>query len=212
MHLLRATFDRDRAYEKISELLALEDHPERLAEKLSLPRDVEKIKAGIAVTSYARLLKEVEKLREFVALEKEIEEVQSGKWTFSFMGKGFAEKKIATLMDKRRKFGSLIETPRWFFRQERVWLLNVLRDYALDSSNQGDAEWVENPLDTFTMPVSHMLETGDLDAAKVMVAELGKPFKDVDPAFVMTRLEGHRTLYFDVDKRHAYYYVALKGY
>lgn len=212
MHLLRATFDRDRAYEKISELLALEDNPERLAEKLGLPRDVEKIKAGIAAVPYKRLVTEVEKLREFVELEKEIENVKAGKWTFSFMGKGFAENKIATLMEKRRKFGSLIETPRWFFRQDRVWLLHAMRDYALDSSNQGDAEWVENPLDTLTLPVSQMLETGNVEAAKAMALELGKPLKDVDPAFVMTRLEGHRTLYFDVDKNVAFYFLPLKGY
>lgn len=212
MHLLRATFDRDLAYEKIGELLALHDNPERLAEKLGLPRDVEKIKAGIEVTPYKRLITEVEKLREFVLLEKEIEDVKSGKWTFGFMGKGFAEKKVATLMEKRRKFGSLIETPRWLFRQERVWLLNSLRDYALDSSNQGDAEWVEDPLESLQLPVSQMLETGNVEEAKLMASELGKPLKDVDPAFVMTRLEGHRTLFFDVEKRHAYYFLPLKGY
>lgn len=212
MHLLRATFDRDLAYEKISELLALDDNPERLAERLSIPRDVEKVKLGIAVSPYKRLVTEVEKLKEFVDLEKEIEQVQSGKWTFGFMGKGFAEKKVASLLEKRRKFGAIIETPRWFFRQERVWLLNALRDYALDSSNQGDAEWVENPLDHLMLPVSRMLETGDVAAAKDMADHLSRPFKDVDPAFVMTRLEGHRTLYFDTEKRHAFYFVPIKGY
>lgn len=211
MHILRATFDRDRAYEKVNELLALEDNPERIAEKLNLPRDVEKVTAGIAATSFKRLVTEVEKLREFVELEDEIEKIQSGNWTFGFMGKGFAEKKIASLMEKRRKFGSLIETPRWFYRQDRVWLLNALRDYALDSSNQGDAEWIEDGMEKLTLPVSQMLENGDVEMAKTMADQLSKPLKDVDPLFVLTLLEGHRTFLFDMDKQQAYYYLPVKG-
>lgn len=211
MHILRATFDRERAYEKVNELLALEDNPERLAEKLSLARDLEKINAGIAAVPFKRLVSEVEKLHEFVELEDEIDKVRSGNWAFAFMGKGFAEKKIATLLEKRRKFGSLIETPRWFYRQDRVWLLNAIRDYALDASNQGDAEWVEQEVESLPLPVSQMLENGDVDQAKSMAQELGKPLKDIDPLFVLTLLEGHRTFYFDMDKQQAYYYAPVKG-
>lgn len=210
MQLLRATFDRDRAYEKVSELLALEDNPERLAEKLNLPRDVEKIQAGITATPCKKLVTDVEKLKEFVELEKEIENIRSGNWTFAFMGKSFAEKKIEGLMEKRRKYGSLIETPRWFYKLDRVWLLNALRDYAFDASHQGDAEWAAEDVESLSLPMTRMFETGDVDAAKVVAQQLSKPFKDVDPTFILTSLEGHRTLYFDLESQAAFYFMPMK--
>jgi hypothetical protein len=211
MSLLRATFDRELACEKVNELLALEDKPERLAEKLNVPRDVEKIRAGLAKISFKKLVSEVEKLREFVELEKEIADVEAGKFTLSFLGKGYAVKKLEGLMERRRKFGSLIETPRWFFSQERVWLLNSVRDYALDSSHQGDAEWAQEELESLPLPVSAMFEAGNVETAKAMAAQLGLPFHDTDPQFVLTQLEGHRALYLDMEKQAAFYFMPIKG-
>lgn len=210
MHLLRATIDPVLLYEKISELLALADNPERLAEKLNMPHEVEKIQSGINAVSFKRLVIEVEKLLGFVKLEKEIANVQSGKWSFSFMGKSFTENKLAVLMEKRRKFGSLIETPRWFYRQDRVWLLNAFRDYALDGAHQGDAEWVDEPTESLPLPITAMLETGNVETAKMISTQLSKPLANVEPDFIINCLEGHRALHFDLAKKAAYYFAAVK--
>jgi hypothetical protein len=52
-----------------------------------------------------------------------------------------------------------------------------------------------------------MFTNGDLDFAKTLTAELEKPFKKLDPAFLLTKFEGHRSIDFDLETHMATYYV-----
>lgn len=207
MYVLKATFDPDLAIKKVGELLALGDEPERLAEKLGVGSHVDRIRDGIAKGDFKRLFDHIERLRKFIEFEKQMETIRSGKWAFNFMGKGFAEKRLEGLALKRRKLGSLIEAPRWFYKQERVRLISMLRDFAVELSEQGDAEWMEVEVSDLDYPIVNMFESGDTAKAKALIAELDKPFADLDPKFVLTGMEGHRTLNFDFAKSLVTFYM-----
>ncbi|PTX99899.1 hypothetical protein DB346_19000 [Verrucomicrobia bacterium LW23] len=215
MHLLTAAFDPETAISRVSEIFALSDSPERIAEKLNVPNEVDRVKDGMAVPQCKRLLADIDKLRAFVDLEKQIEDVKAGKWSWNFLGKSARDAHLAKLLDKRRKFGSLIEAPRWFYRLDRVWLLHCIRDYALDSATQmADSEWIEvddnNANGELPYPIVSMFEAADTARAKTIILNLERPFKDVSPEWVLKDMEGHRALHFDFEKRMAVYFQPLR--
>ena len=207
MYIITATFDSDAAFARTSELLALGDSPERLAERLGITRDVEIVKQGVANASFKRLLSDVKQLKHFVEINKQIEEVKSDKSLLRFLGAGFKERQIASLEDECRKFGSLIEAPKWFYEQPRVQLLSSIRDYALDGSQQGDAVWTEIDREKLAFPIAAMFEAADKAFAQNLVAQIEKPLKDIDPRFLLEKFEGHRSITFDFDKGVAMYYT-----
>ncbi len=78
MYIITATFDPDAAFARASELLALGDSPERLAERLGLTRDLDVIKQGVLSSSFKRLLNDMAQLKHYVDLNRKIEEVRNG--------------------------------------------------------------------------------------------------------------------------------------
>ena len=207
MYIITATFDADAAFARTSELLALGDSPERLAERLGITRDLEVVKQGVVNTSFKRLLTDIKQLKHFVEINRRIEEAKSGKSLLRFLGTGFKERQIAKLEDERQKSGSLIETPKWFYEQPRVQLLSSIRDYALDGSQQGDAVWTEVDRQKLVYPIVAMFETADQAFAQELVAQIEKPLKDIDPRFLLEKFEGNRSITFDFDKGVALYYT-----
>jgi hypothetical protein len=211
MYIITATFDADAAFARTSEMLALGDSPERLAERLGIPRDLDVVKQGVANVSFKRLLNDIKELKHFVEINKQIEEVKSGKSVLRFLGEGFKEKQIAKLEEECRKFDSLIEAPQWFYQQPRVQLLSSIRDYALDGSQQGDAVWTEIDRQKLVFPIAAMFEAADKAFAQALVAQIEKPLKDIDPRFLLEKFEGNRSITFDFDKGVAMYYTPAHG-
>jgi hypothetical protein len=207
MYLITATFEVEAAIERTHELLALSDSPERLAERIGITRDLDMVKLGVAQTSYKQLTLDIIKLKQYLGIEKQIEEVKAGKTMYRFLGNAFQEKQITKLEDERRKFGSLIEAPRWFYKQPRVQLLAAIRDYALDGSLQGDAAWTEVEEQTLVFPIAQMFETADQEFAEKLVEQLEKPLKDTDPRFLLEQFEGNRSITFDFEKNIVFYYT-----
>jgi len=161
MHIIAASFDPDAALSRTSEVLALGDSPERLAEKLGITRDIDMIKEGVAPASFKRLLTDIVKLKQYVEVEK----------------------------------------------QTRVQLLQAVRDYALDGSQQGDAAWIEVETDKLVFPIVNMYEHADQAFAQKVAAQLEKPLKDIDPRFLLEKFEGNRSISFDFEKGVATYYT-----
>lgn len=207
MYIITATFDSDAAFARISELLALGDSPERLAERLGATRDLDIVKQGVQNASFKRIVTDIDRLKQFIQIEHQIEEIRAGKTMLSFLGSGYKEKQIAKLEEERRKFGSLIEAPRWFYKQPRVQLLSAVRDYALDGSQQGDAAWTEIDEDKLVFPIVDMYENADMEFAVALVEQLEKPLRDVDPRFLLEKFEGNRSITFDLEKSVALYYT-----
>jgi hypothetical protein len=207
MYIITATFDADAAFARTSELLALGDSPERLAERLGITRDIEMVKQGVMAVSFKRLLDDVKRLKNYVKISKQIADIKGDKSLMSMFGAGFKEKQIAKLEQEQQKFGSLIEAPQWFYQQPRVQLLSSIRDYALDGSQQGDAVWTETERENLVFPIAAMFEGADKDFADNLVAQLEKPLKDIDPRFVLEKFEGNRSITFDFDKGVAMYYT-----
>lgn len=207
MYIITATFDADAAFARASELLALGDSPERLAERLGIPRDLAMVKQGVQAASFRRVLQDVKQLKKYVEVQQQIEDVKNGKSVMRFLGEGFKEKQIAKLEEELRKFSSLLEGPAWFYSQPRVQLLSAIRDYALDGSQQGDAVWTEIERDKLVFPLVAMFESADTSFAQEVIAQLEKPLKDVDPRFLLEKFEGHRSISFDFDKGVAMYYT-----
>jgi hypothetical protein len=207
MYIISAPFDSELAYAKASELLALGDSPERLAERLDTARELEVIKQGAAKASFEQLLQDLARLKQFIEIEKQIEDVKNDQSMLRFLGSKFKEVQIAKLEEERRKFGSLIEAPRWFYKQPRVRLLSAIRDYALDGSQQGDAAWIEVDEKKLFFPLAEMFEKADITFAKTVQAELEKPLKNVDPRFLLEKFEGNRSIAFDFQAGVATYYV-----
>src|SRR5271170_345295 len=108
MYIITATFDADAAFARASELLALGDSPERLAERLGITRDLEMVKAGVATASFKRLVTDIVRLKRFVEIDNQVEEIKNDKSMLRFLGTSFKEKQITRLEEERRKFGSLI--------------------------------------------------------------------------------------------------------
>src|SRR5271154_4500708 len=158
MYIITATFDADAAFARTSELLALGDSPERLAERLGVTRDLEVIKQGVVNASFKRLLNDIKELKRYVEINKQIEDVKNGKTVLRFLGEGFKEKQIAKLEEECKRLGSLIEAPKWFYQQPRIQLLSSIRDYALDGSQQGDAVWTETAAEKLVFPIGAMFE------------------------------------------------------
>jgi len=207
MYIISATFDSDAAFARTSELLALGDSPERLAERLGITRDLETVKQGVAIASFKRLINDIKELKHFIEIERQIGDVKNDKSMLRFLGPKFKDKQITKLEDERRKFGSLIEAPRWFYKQPRVQLLSAIRDYALDGSQQGDAVWTEIEEEKLVFPIADMFEAADEVFATTLVEHLEKPFKDVDPRFLLEKFEGNRSITFDFEKSVAMYYT-----
>jgi hypothetical protein len=207
MYIISATFDADAAFARTSELLALGDSPERLAERLGIPRDLTMVKQGVQSASFKRLLNDVKQLKHFVDLQKEIEEVKAGKTMVRFLGEGAKAKQVAKLEAEAVKLGALVEAPTWFYAQPRVQLLSSIRDYALDGSQQGDASWTEVDPANLPFPIATMFETADRTFAQQLVTQLEKPLKDVDPRFLLESFEGNRSISFDFEKGVALYYT-----
>jgi hypothetical protein len=207
MYIITATFEAEQAFARASELLALGDAPERLAERLGIMRDVAVVKQGVANVPFKRLIEDLVRLKQFIEIEKQIEEVQNDKSMLRFLGAKFKEKQLAKLHEGRRKFGSLIEAPRWFYKQPRVQLLSAIRDYALDGSQQGDAVWSDIDEKKLVFPIAEMFEAADLVFAEILVAQLEKPLKDIDPHFLLEKFEGNRSITFDFKTSMASYYA-----
>jgi hypothetical protein len=207
MYIITATFDPDAAFARASELLTLVDSPERLAERLGITRDLDVVKKGVASASFKRVIHDVQKLKHYVEIHRQLEEVKADKSMLRFLGAGFKEKQIAKLEAESEKFGSLIDAPKWFYQQPRVQLLSAIRDYALDGSQQGDAVWAEIERQKLVFPIAAMYETADKAFAEELVAQLEKPLKDVDPRFLLEKFEGNRSIIFDFDKGMAMYYA-----
>ncbi len=207
MYIITATFDADAAFARTSEMLALGDSPERLAERLGITRDLDVVKQGVVNAPFKRLINDIKQIKHFVEINKQIEDVKSGKSALGFLGAGFRQKQIAKLEEQRRKFGSLIEAPKWFYQQPRVQLLSSIRDYALDGSQQGDAVWTEIDGDKLVFPIAAMFETADKAFAENLVAQIERPLKDIDPRYLLEKFEGNRSITFDFDKGMAIYYT-----
>jgi len=207
MHIIAASFDLEAALTRTREVLALGDSPERLGEKLGITRDLDVVKEGVVSASFKRLIADITKLRQYKEVEKQLEEIKTDKSMLRFLGAAFKEKQIAKLEEDLRKFGSLIEAPRWFYKQPRVQLLSAIRDYALDGSQQGDAAWVEVAEEDLVFPIATMYEQADLAFAQTVVSQLEKPLKDIDAKFVLDKFEGNRSITFDFEKGVATYYT-----
>jgi hypothetical protein len=207
MFIITATFEAEQAIARASELLALGDSPERLAEKLGMTRDLDVVKEGVANVSFKRVVTDIVRLQQYIEIERQIVEVKTGKSMLSFLGSGFKEKQLTKLRDERRKFGSLIEAPRWFYKQPRVRLLSAIRDYALDGSQQGDAAWAEIDEKRLVFPIAAMFESADKAFAEELAAEMEKPLKDIDPHFLFDKFEGHRSISFDFETSVVLYYT-----
>jgi hypothetical protein len=207
MYIITATFDADAAFARASELLALGDSPERLAERLGIIRDLAMVKQGVQPASFRRLIADVKHLKQYVDVQRQIEDVKNGKSMMRFLGDGFKEKQIAKLEEEAKKFSSLIDAPAWFYSQPRVQLLSAIRDYALDGSQQGDAVWTEVEREKLVFPICAMYESADREFAQKLVTQLEKPLKDIDSRFLLEKFEGHRSITFDFDKGMAMYYT-----
>ena len=207
MYIITATFDADAAFARTMELLALGDSPERLAERLGITRELGVVKQAVQQASFRRLVGDVKGLRKYVDVRQKLEDVKNGKSVLGFLGDGFKEKKIAKLEEDLKKFGSLLDSPAWFYQQPRVQLLSAIRDCALDGSQQGDATWTEVERDTLVFPIAAMFESADSGFAQELVTQLERPLKDVDPRFLLEKFEGHRSISFDFDKGVAMYYT-----
>lgn len=211
MYLITASFDVEQAQAKATELLALGDTPERLTERLGIPHDLSMVREGAPAASFKKLIVEMTRLKQYLALDRQIEELKADKSMLRFLGAGFKEKQLAKLQEARRKFGSLIEAPRWFYKQPRVRLLSAIRDYALDGSQQGDAVWSEIDEKKLVFPIADIFEKADVPAAEALAAEIEKPLKDVPPRFLLEKFEGNRSIHFDLEKGIAIYYAPAPG-
>jgi hypothetical protein len=207
MHIIAASFDAEAALSRASEVLALGDSPERLAEKLGITRDLDMIKEGVVTASFKRLKEDIIKLKQYVEVERQIDEIKNGGSMLRFLGEKFKDKQVVRLEEDLRKFGDLIEAPRWFYKQPRVQLLSAIRDYALDGSQQGDAAWIEVAEDKLVFPIVNMYENADQPFAQKLAEQLEKPLKDVDPKFLLEKFEGNRSISFDFEKGIATYYT-----
>ncbi len=211
MYVLCATFDPRLAVGKVKEMLALANEPERLAQRLGQPEEAENFKQGIEDASMETLVNGVQRVQEFLDVEREIEQVESGRWALGFMGKGFRDKRLKKLRSKRKEYGTLIDAPREFYQLNRVRLIGAIRDFALDCSEQGDAEWIELGNKPLPLPLVEMFEQGDVDLAKKIASALSKPFDKLDPEYLLKNLEGHRTLFFDFEKNLVTFYGPIRG-
>jgi hypothetical protein len=211
MYIITATFDVEQAHAKAAELFALSDSAERLAERLGIMRDLDFVKEGLAPASFKRMIADVTRLKHYVDLEAQIEEVRNDKSMLRFLGAGFKEKQMAKLAEERRKFGSLIDAPRWFYRHPRVRLLSAIRDYALDGSQQGDATWSEIDEKKLSFPIVKIFEKADLEAAEILVKEIEKPVRDIGSRFLLESFEGNRSISFDLSRGVAIYYAPAPG-
>jgi len=210
MFVITATFEAERAFAGINEMLALADSPEHLAEKLALPLDVETVRQGAAHASFKRMVGDIKKLKHYREMGGQIEALKAGKSMARFLGSGFQEKQMAKLEAERKKFGSPLDSPAWFYQHPRVALLSAIRDYALDFSLQNDAAWVEVEPAQLTFPIAAMYESADVDFAEALVVELEKPLKKIDPKFLLQNFEGHRSISFDLETGVATYYAPAR--
>jgi hypothetical protein len=212
MYIITATFDPDAAFARVTELIALGHSPERLAERLDIPRDVEMVRQGVSGGSFKRMLHDLKELKHFVEIRQQIEDVRNGKSALRFLGSGIQEKQIAKLENECRKFTTLIDAPQWFYQQPRVQLLSAIRDYALDGSQQGDAVWTDVDREKLVFPIVAMFENANQDFGEMLVAQLERPLKDTDPRFLLEQFEGNRSITFDFDKGVATYYTPASAH
>jgi hypothetical protein len=157
------------------------------------------VRDGAAAISFKRLLVEVDRLRKYIELEEQIEKLESDKSMLRFLGSGFKEKQLARLEEEKKKFGSLLDGPRWFYQQPRVRLLSAIRDGALDSSLSGEPTWAEMDERHLVFPIMDIFEQADRDGAQILLEELEKPLGQMSPRYLLESFEGHRSITFDFE-------------
>ncbi len=213
MHVLQATFDPQLAVAKTAELLALEKSPDRLAEKLGATKELARVQKGIEPLPAKQLLAEVEKLKTFIELDRQVQSIEQKRSPWGWLGEQLASRKISDLNRRKVKLGALLEGPRWLYTHPRVWLLHAIRDYALEASHQRDAQWVklDEQEQLFALPIVEMFERGDLSRAKAVASQLERPFAEIDAQFVLKTFEGHRPLSFDFERNVVYYFTPVRG-
>ena len=207
MFVITATFEEELALSRIRDVLAMADTPEAMAERLDLTRDLETVRQAAVTPSLRRLMTEVKSRRQYLEITQQIETARSGNSPARFFGTGFSEKKVSRLNEERRKIPPLLDAKRWFYTLPRVVVLSTIRDFALDGALHPDAAWREVTPSSLVFPIATMFEAGDLDFAKELTHELEKPLKQIDPRFLLTRFEGHRSIGFDLKTRVATYYA-----
>lgn len=212
MYILKATFDRDLAVSKMADMLALADNPERMSDKLNLREHRELIEDGIRPISGKKLIQAVAKVKETLSLDQEIGKIQEGgTFVSKLLGKSFARNKMEKLNERRRRLGNITEAPRWFYHEPRVWLLSALRDFAMEVSNQDDAEWVDSDQGfPVVSPLMDMFDTGNVAFAKLVAEQLELPLAEVDPVFILQNWDGHRSLVFDFENSVVTYFVPVR--
>lgn len=196
MEVITATFSPDMAEAAVHELLTLGEFPERLAEKIGSAKDTEIVAQAVEKCTFKRILSDVQKIRDYLALAHQIDQVKHDKWPLRFLGQSYKEKHLTKLVENRKSFGDLMDAPRWFYQHPRVVVLSAIRDYALDLS-QSNAHWVDIGKEPLKFPIVQMFERGDVAYAKTLATDLERPFKDIDPRFVLESFEGHRSISFD---------------
>jgi hypothetical protein len=211
MYIITATFDAEQAQAHMTELLTMGDSPDRLAELLGLPRDLEAVREGVRASSFKQMLIDIDRLQKIIDVEEQMEKLKTDKSMLRFLGSGFKEKQFARLEEEQRKLGSPLDAPRWFYRQPRVRLLSAIRDYALDHSQQGDAVWNEVDEKVLVFPIANIFEKADRDGAQILVEEIEKPLQNVSPRFLLESFEGHRSISFDLTNGIAFYYTPTSG-
>ena len=207
MHLITAPFDGDKAEARVAELLGMGDSPERLAEMIGTPRDLDIVREGVQAVSFKRLLVEVDRIRKYVELDEQINKLESDKSMLRFLGSGFKEKQLGRLDEEKKKFGSLLEGPRWFYQQPRVRLLSAIRDCALEVSQLGEPTWSEVDERHLVFPIVDIFEHADRDGAQILLEELEKPLREVSPRYLLESFEGHRSITFDFKTGVVLYHV-----
>jgi hypothetical protein len=212
MYVLGSNFDTDTALSKVSELLALGETPERLAEKLNLAQDLGRVQDGIKGGSFKRLISDVEKLRRYLELGQDIDKHRGGQTLHRLLGSGFKEKTIQKLESERRKMGSIYEPPRWYYQHPRVWLLGAIKDYALDLARHHDSDWLDTDEEPEAVQAKSidMFEHGNVALAKELSMQLEKPFKDLEPKFVLESLDGHRSFAFHFQTQRVTYFQPIR--
>jgi hypothetical protein len=211
MEVITATFSPDMAEAAVQEMLTLGEFPERLAEKLGSAKDADVVAQAVEKSNFKRVLTDVQKIKDYLALMHDIDQVKRGKWAFTFLGAGFKEKQLAKMIEHKKSFGDLMDAPRWFYQHPRVVVLSAIRDYALELS-QSNAHWVDIGKEPLRFPIVQMFERGDVAYAKTLVNDIDRPFKDIDPRFILENFEGHRSISFDFTTNVVIsYYPAKRG-
>lgn len=211
MLVLKSILEPKAVHSRVRELLELSKDPADLARVLLIAEEADRVERGVRLSQLRELGQQLERLVEIDRVEAAMVEARNPTGLRKLLKKGPDFEKIEKLQERRKTLGDEWQALSWYYRNDRVWLAACVRDMAFDAGLLPDAVWIEISDEADYAPTAHLFRKRLLAEGRVLMEGLSGKFNEIDPDFLLTSVDGHKSLHYDPEEKTLTYLKAVKG-